>query len=111
MTAADIGNPAYEVSQRPKEQIRTVTHKEYIQDSNGNEELFVLEYDYLLTDSDARIVRCLVTPWIRTAWSKFSMTDEELKESIKVLLTDPHPMDDVQWYLECEIEIKPMMTR
>lgn len=110
MTSADIGNPAYEVSQRPKEQTKTVIHKEWLQDRNGNEELFMLEYTYLITDSDVRLVTCIVTPWMRTAWSKFSMTDEELKESVKVLLTDSRPTDDVQWHLDCEIEIKPMMT-
>jgi hypothetical protein len=74
--------------------------KEYLADKDGNETLFSIHYEYLREGDNCKIISCEVYPL-----REHKQTDEELKESVKILLTAPRPGDPDFWTMDCEIEV------
>jgi hypothetical protein len=97
ISSVDIGNPVYEASQESCS-FGKATFKEYLSDKDGNETYFQIGYDYFHRNGEYSIVRCEVNPI-----GEHNMSDEELRESVRVLLCDPRHNDTDVWRMDCKI--------
>ena len=95
-SSVDIGNPAYNESRRPE--FKRDYLKEYLEDKDGNETLFGIEYEFYKFEGINRIVTCKVTPK-----EPHNNTDQELIDSVTELMTAP--FNGEFWVLECKIEV------